>query len=37
MTTLQQPRLDPFERQVKRALDLVTGSVLLILSLPIMM
>ena len=36
MITLEQPTLDPFERQVKRAFDLVTGSVLLVFSLPIM-
>jgi exopolysaccharide biosynthesis polyprenyl glycosylphosphotransferase len=36
MLTLRQPTLDPFERQVKRAFDLVTGTILFLLTLPIM-
>jgi exopolysaccharide biosynthesis polyprenyl glycosylphosphotransferase len=36
MITLRQPTLDPFERQVKRAFDLVLSAILLILTLPLM-
>jgi exopolysaccharide biosynthesis polyprenyl glycosylphosphotransferase len=36
MLTLRQPTLDPFERQVKRAFDLVTGTTLFVLTSPLM-
>ena len=36
MITLRQPALDPFERQVKRAFDLVAGTTLFVLALPLM-
>ena len=36
MLTLRQPTLDPFERQVKRAFDLVAGSILFVLTSPLM-
>jgi exopolysaccharide biosynthesis polyprenyl glycosylphosphotransferase len=36
MITLQQPKLDPFERQVKRVFDLALGTAALVLGLPIM-
>ena len=36
MLTLRQPTLDPFERRIKRAFDLLAGTLLLIISLPIM-
>ncbi len=36
MITLGQPTLDPFERQVKRAFDLVAGTFLFVLTLPLM-
>ncbi len=36
MITLRQPTLSPFERQVKRAFDLVIGSLALLLTLPVM-
>lgn len=35
MITLQQPTLDPFERRVKRAFDLVVSAILLIIGLPL--
>ena len=35
MITLRQPVLDPFERQVKRAFDLVLGGLGLLLALPL--
>jgi exopolysaccharide biosynthesis polyprenyl glycosylphosphotransferase len=36
MITLQQPTLAPFERQVKRAFDLVFGTIFFILVLPLL-
>jgi exopolysaccharide biosynthesis polyprenyl glycosylphosphotransferase len=36
MLTLRQPTLDPFERRIKRAFDLLVGTLLLIISVPIM-
>ncbi len=36
LITLRQPALSPFERQVKRAFDLVVGGLALLLSLPLM-
>jgi exopolysaccharide biosynthesis polyprenyl glycosylphosphotransferase len=36
MITLQQPCLTPFERQIKRAFDLIVGTVFFVLALPLM-
>ena len=36
LITLREPALDPFQRTVKRAFDLVVGSLLLLFSLPLM-
>jgi exopolysaccharide biosynthesis polyprenyl glycosylphosphotransferase len=36
MITLQQPALAPFERQVKRAFDLIAGTIMLVLVLPLL-
>jgi len=37
MITLRQPTLDPFERRIKRAFDLIVGSLLLILLSPVLL
>jgi exopolysaccharide biosynthesis polyprenyl glycosylphosphotransferase len=37
MVTLREPALDPFQRLVKRAFDLVVALILLILALPVML
>jgi exopolysaccharide biosynthesis polyprenyl glycosylphosphotransferase len=36
LITLREPALDPFQRAIKRAFDLVVGGLLLLLSLPLM-
>ncbi len=36
MITLRQPTLEPFERQVKRSFDLVAGTFIFVLTLPLM-
>jgi exopolysaccharide biosynthesis polyprenyl glycosylphosphotransferase len=36
LITLREPALDPFQRAIKRAFDLVVGGSLLLLSLPLM-